>query len=56
MKLLKKFRHSVMTLALIGALTAPVIAQAATWICYCEITDEYWICVCFPEKPDAEIE
>jgi len=56
MKLLKKFRHSVIALALIGALTVPVIAQAVTWTCVCKVTDDYWICICVPETEDSEIE
>jgi len=54
MEMLKEFRHSIMALALVGALTAPIIAQASTWVCYCEITDDYWICVCFPEAEESE--
>jgi len=53
MKMLKKLRHSVMGLSLAVALIAPVTAQASAWICLCEITEEYLICVCFF---DAEYE
>jgi len=46
MKMLKKFRYSIMAIVLAGTLVVPVVAQAAAWICVCEITKDYGICVC----------
>jgi len=54
MKVLKKFRYSITALALVGALAAPVIAQAEGWICICEITEDGGICICFPEAEESE--
>jgi len=46
MNMLKKIRHSVMVLALVGALVVPLVAQAARWVCVCDIDETQVICVC----------
>jgi len=54
MKMLKKVRNSVIALALVGALTIPMAAQAAYWWCVCEIGEDYWICYCVVDNDSDE--